>query len=103
VDRALQRIGLDDRRSALVGEQVDRVRGMVPEQVVGPAAGFAQGIDIAAAEEIGLYIELLQIELAGNDLLMHILVARIEAPRVTAHRYKTAAARQLDHSLCTGE
>ena len=35
MDRALDRIGLNDR-PGLIGEQIDRVRGMVPQQMIGP-------------------------------------------------------------------
>ena len=60
----------------LVGEQVDRVRGVVPEQMVGPAARLALGVDVPAAEEIGLHVHLLDVELARHDPVVHLLVAR---------------------------
>ena len=52
----------------LVREQVDRVRGVVPQQVVGPAARLAERVHVGAAEEVGLHVHLLDVELAGDDL-----------------------------------
>ena len=51
----------------LVGEQVDGVRGVVPQQVVGPAARLAERVHVGAAEEVGLHVHLLDVELAGDD------------------------------------
>ena len=59
----------------LVGEQVDGVRGVVPQQVVGPAARLAERVHVRAAEEVGLHVHLLDVELAGDDPLVHPLVA----------------------------
>ena len=83
--RPLQRIGGDDRAPGLVGEQVDGVRGVVPEQVVGPDARLAERVDVGAAEEVRLHVHLLDRELAGLDPLVHPLVARVEAARVADH------------------
>ena len=69
----------------LVAEQVDGVRGVVPQQVVGPAARLAERVHVRAAEEVGLHVHLLDVELAGHDALVHPLVARVEAARVAAH------------------
>jgi hypothetical protein len=65
VDRALHGVGLHDGAAGLVGEQVHRVRGVVPQQVVGPAARLAQRVHVGAAEEVGLHVHLLDVELAG--------------------------------------
>ena len=70
----------------LVGEQVDGVRGVVPQQVVGPAARLAERVHVRAAEEVGLHVHLLDVEFAAPDPLAHPLVARVEAARVAAHR-----------------
>ena len=59
----------------LVVEQVDRVRRVVPQQVVGPAARLAQGVHVRAAEEVGLHVHLLDRQLAGDDLVVDVLVA----------------------------
>ena len=40
------RVGRDDR-PRLISEQIDGVRGMVPEQMVGPRARLALGVDVA--------------------------------------------------------
>ena len=103
MDRPLHRVGTDDGRATLVGEQVHGVRSVVPQQVVGPAARLSQRIDIAAAKEIGLHIQLLNVELAGLDFLMHPLVAGIEAPGVTGHRDQATALLQRNHLLRTGQ
>jgi hypothetical protein len=59
---------------------------MVPEQVVGPAARLAGRIDVLSPEEIGLHVHLLDLQLALLDLLVDVLVARVEAAHVAAHR-----------------
>jgi len=74
------------------GEQVHRVRGVVPQQVVGPAARLAQRVDVGAAEEVGLHIHLLDVELARRDLLVHLLVAGVEAAGVAAHGHQAGLA-----------
>ena len=85
VDRPLQGVRLHDRRPGLVGEQVDGVSGVVPQEVVGPRPGLPQGIEVLSAEEVGLHVHLLQGELAGGDPAVHPLVARVEAPGVADH------------------
>ena len=62
--RPLHRVGADDP-ARLIGEQIDRVRGVVPQQVVGPAARLALGVHVLAAEEIGLDVHLLDVEFAA--------------------------------------
>ena len=62
MDRPLDRVGLHDRRAGLIGEQVDRMRGVVPEQVVGPRARLAERVHVGAAEEVGLHVHLLDME-----------------------------------------
>ena len=64
VNGALHRMGLDHGATALVSEQVDGVRGMVPQQVVGPAAGLTGSVHVGAAEKVGLHIHLLNVQLA---------------------------------------
>ena len=89
MDRPLYGVGFDDGAAALVSEQIHRVRGVVPEQVVGPAAGLAQRVHVGAAEKIGLYIHLLDVELTGLDLVVHPLVAGVETAGVTHHGHQT--------------
>ncbi len=86
MERSLHRIRRDDLAAGLVREQVDRVRRVVPQQVVGPRARLAQRVHVRAAEEVGLHVHLLDVELARADLPVHPLVARVEAARVADHR-----------------
>ena len=81
------------------GEQVDGVRGVVPQQVVGPAARLAEGVGVRAAEEVGLHVHLLDRELAGGDPLVHPLVARVEPSRMAAHRDQPRLLLLRDHRL----
>ena len=59
-------LACDDRLAGLIGEQIDRMRGVVPQQMVGPAARLALGVHVRAAEEIGLHVHLLDVEFAGR-------------------------------------
>ena len=65
------------------------MRGMVPEQVIGPAARLAERVHVGAAEEIGLHVHLLDMEFVRQNALVDELVARIEAARVADHRHET--------------
>ena len=76
MDRPLHRVAIGDVLAGLVLEQVDGVGGVVPQQMVGPAPRVAGGVDVLAAEEIGLHVHLLDLQLAGLDLLVDVLVAR---------------------------
>ena len=69
----------------LVLEQVHGVTGVMPQQMIGPTTRLAQRIGVGPAEEIGLHVHLLNLQLAGLDALMNPLVAGIEAPGVAAH------------------
>ena len=53
--------------------------------MISPAARIAGRVDVLAAEEIGLYVHLLDLELALLDALVNPLMARIEAAHVPAH------------------
>jgi hypothetical protein len=57
-------------------QQIDGVTRVVPQQVIGPAARLALEIDVLAPEEERLHDEVLQLELAGLDPLVHPLVRR---------------------------
>src|ERR1700704_2437805 len=85
MDRPLHRIAIRDGLARLVLKQVDRMGGMVPEQMIGPAARISRRIDVLAPEEIGLHVHLLDLELALLDPLVDPLVARIEAPHMAPH------------------
>ena len=70
----LHSMGFDDGAATLIREQINRMRRMVPQQVIGPTSGLTQGIHIGAAEKVSLDIHLLNVELTGLDLLMNPLV-----------------------------
>jgi hypothetical protein len=89
--------------AALVGEQVDRVRRVVPQQVVGPGARLAQCVHVRAAEEVGLHVHLLDVEFAGANLLVDPLVAGVEAPRVAAHGDQPGLLLQREHGFGVGQ
>ena len=85
MDRALDRIRLHDLPAGLVGKEIDGVRGVVPQQVVGPRPRLTQGVGVRAAEEVRLHVHLLEVELAGPDLVVDPLMAGIEAARMSDH------------------
>ena len=97
VDGALDGIGLHDGAASLVGKQVHGVGSMVPQQVVGPATCLTQRVHVGAAEEVGLHIHLLDVEFAGLDLLVHPLVAGVEAAGVTHHGHLAGFLLHLQH------
>src|SRR5215471_15968592 len=74
-----------DDLAGLILEQVDRMRRMVPQQMIRPTARLAGGVYVGAAEEIGLHVHLLNLEFAAPDPLVHPLVTRIEAAHMPAH------------------
>ena len=53
--------------------------------MIGPGAGLALGVDVGAAEEVGLRIQLLDFQFAGLDFVVNPLMARVEAPHVPGH------------------
>jgi hypothetical protein len=67
--------------------------------VVGPAARIARGIDVLAAEEIGLHVHLLDLEFASLDALVNPLMARIEAAHMPTHGDDAALLGDLDQLL----
>ena len=73
------------------------MRGVVPQQVVGPRARFAQRIGVGAAEEIGLHVHLLDVQFAGNDFVVHPLVAGVEAAGVADHRNQAGFFLYFQH------
>ena len=97
VNRALNRVSLHHRTARLVSEQIHRVGGVVPQQMVGPTAWLAQCVHVAATEKVGLHIHLQQIELPRLDLLVHKLMAGIEATGVAAHGHQTSLLLQRHH------
>ena len=84
-------------------EQVDGVGGVVPQQMIGPTPRLAERVHVGAAEEIGLHVHLLDVQLAGHDLLVHVLMARVKAAGVAAHRHQPARLLQIDDRLRVGQ
>jgi len=56
-----------DHFASLVLEQINGMTGVMPEQMVNPAAWLTGCIHIGAAKEIGLYIHLQDIQFTGSD------------------------------------
>ena len=97
MDRPLDGMRLHDGASCLISEQVDGVRRVVPQQMVRPAARLSEGIRVRAPEEVRLHIEVLDVELAGQDSLSHPLMAGIEAAGVTTHGDLAKRPGRCDH------
>src|SRR5215472_4697659 len=85
MDRPLHGVAVGDGLAALVLKEIDRMGGVVPQEMVGPAARIAGRVDVPAAKEVGLHVHLLDLELALLDLLVDVLVARVEPPHMAAH------------------
>ena len=102
MDGALNRIGFHNLATRLVLEEIDRVRGMVPKQMICPAAGLTERVHIRAAEKVGLHIHLLDVESACFDFLVHILMRGIEAPGVAAHGDLAGGLSCLHYFLTIG-
>jgi hypothetical protein len=67
-------------------KQIDRVAGVVPEQMVRPAARLAEQIQIRAAKEKCLHDQLLYFQFTCLNPVTDPLVTWIESARVTDHR-----------------
>ena len=67
MDGPLHGVGAHDFRTRLVAKQVHGVRGVVPQQVVGPRTRLPQRIHVGAAEEVRLHVHLLDRDFAGDD------------------------------------
>src|SRR4051794_16239420 len=99
MDRALDSSRLGGDLASLVLEQVDRVAGVVPEEVVRPAPRLALQVDVGTPEEERLNVEVLDRELAADDALAHPLMARVEASNVASHRHDARLPLDLDELL----
>ena len=97
--------GVNVRRdlTGLVLEEIHRVAGVVPQQVVGPAPGLAEGVRVRATEEERLAHQMLKAKLPGLDPVVHPLVARVEAPDMVRHRHQAGFALHLGHPFRTRE
>ena len=89
--------------ASLVLEEVDRVAGVMPEQVVRPASRLAFGVDVSAPEEVGLHVHLLDVEFAGLYPLPDPLMAWIEPPGVPRHGHKPRLFLDPDQPLGVGQ
>src|SRR3954452_24780681 len=98
MDRPLHRIAIGNRLAGLVLEQVDGVGGVMPQEVVGPTARVTRRVDVLAAEEIGLHVHLLDLELTLLDALVNPLMTGVEAAHVPAHRHDAGLLGDL-HQL----
>ena len=85
MNRPLNRIGFNDGGSGLVGKEVYGMGGVMPEEMVGPAARLAQGIDVGTPKKISLHIHLLDVVLAAGDSLADPLMTRIKTPGMAHH------------------
>ena len=57
----------------------------MPQQVIRPAARLAFEVDVLAPKEERLHDQLLELQFAGLDTLVHPLMRRIEPPGVPRH------------------
>ncbi len=103
VDRPLDARATRAGLAGLVLEQVDRVRRVMPEQVIGPAAGLAQRIQVLAAKEEGLNVHLLDLQLTRADALMDPLMGRVEAPGMAGHRDAATTLGEIRQTLGVGQ
>ena len=101
--RALQAEDLTGDLAGLIHEQVDGVAGVVPEQMIGPRARLALGVQVGTAEKVGLRVHLLDIEFARIDPVLDVLVAGIEATHVPDHPHNAGALLRGDHLFGIGE
>ena len=75
----------------------------MPQQMVGPGTSFAKRIGVCATEEEGLYIHVLDRELAGLDLVVHPLVRWVEATNVADHTHLAGTFLSLDNGFCISQ
>src|SRR5690606_5751259 len=103
VMRPFERENLGSGLAGLMLKESDRGAGVVPEQMVDPAPRLALEIDVLAAEEKGLDDEMLKLELAGLDAVVHPLMRGIEAARMPGHGDEPRLALSLVDLLGVGE
>src|SRR2546421_11122650 len=89
--------------TGLVMKQIDSVAGMMPEQMIRPASGFSFRIHVGPAEEKCLNDQMLQLEFTGFDSLVDPLMAWIESPSMSAHRYEAGLFLHRKDSLGVGK
>jgi hypothetical protein len=84
-------------------EQINGVRRVVPEQAIGPRPCLALRVHVLAAEETGLEVHLLNGELARDDPVVNVVMARIEAPGVAHHADQAGFPLFGEHRFRIGE
>ena len=99
MNRPLNRVGNHRSLTGLVLEQVHRVTGMVPQQMIGPRSRLPRRVHVLSAKEVGLHVHLLDGELTRLDPLVNPLVTGIEAAHVTGHTDHAAFFLDLDQPL----
>tara|TARA_R110002096_G_scaffold123816_3_gene267735 strand:+ start:14528 stop:14809 length:282 start_codon:yes stop_codon:yes gene_type:complete len=68
--RTFNTVHLHDFFACLVGKEINRVRCVVPLQVIRPRTGLTGCVDVLAAQKIRLHVHLLDIQLTGFDLVV---------------------------------
>ena len=101
--RPLNGVGFYDRAARLVGKQVDGVRRVMPQKMVGPGARLPKGVHIAAPKEKRLHIEVLNVKLISFNFAVYPLVRRIETARMAAHCHQARLLLQCHHRPSVGQ
>ena len=68
-----------------VNRVIDDIAGMMPEQVVSPRTGLPGRVDILTAEEVGLYIHLLDADFPILNFIVQPLMRRVESAGMANH------------------
>src|ERR1700733_82154 len=100
--RALDGVRERNGGARLPGEQVHRMRRMMPKQVIGPGAWLAERVQIAAPKKKCLHVHLQYAKLAVDDASVQPLVRRIEPAGVAHHAGKAGALLDLSHRFGIG-
>jgi hypothetical protein len=95
----LDRIGDCHLLAGLILEQIDRVRCVVPQQVIGPGSRLTQRVHVGTTKKVGLHIQLQQPDLTLHNLAMQILMRGIEASRMSNHAHQSGFLLQARHCL----
>jgi hypothetical protein len=73
--------------------------GVVPKEVIRPTAWLTQGIEVAAAEKVSLNDQMLNVQFACGDPMMHPLMTWIKAASVASHGNSASLALNLYDTL----
>src|SRR4051812_670198 len=83
------------------GREVDRMAGVMPQQVIGPAARLTEHVEVGATHEIRLDHQMLQVKAAGAYPLAQEPVRSGEAARVRDHDRCAGSTLRSGHPLGT--